>query len=172
MELPEILENDLLVLKPLKEKDFNELYQIASDPLIWEQHPAKNRYEREVFEIFFAEAIKGGYSFKVLDKSTNQIIGSTRFYNYRKNESSVAIGYTFLARKYWGGKYNKSMKDLLMNFAFQFVDNVYFHVGENNIRSQMALNKIGAKRVGILQNEINSKVVISYEYLIRKKDYI
>ncbi len=170
MILPDILENELVVLKVLQETDFDELYAIASNPLIWEQHPAKNRYEKDVFELFFREAIKSDLSFKVIDKSNNQIIGSTRYYNYNQNNSSVAIGYTFLDRKYWGGKFNKSMKDLLINYAFQFVENVYFHVGANNIRSQMALSNIGAKKLGIISQENNGINVISLEYLIKRKN--
>jgi RimJ/RimL family protein N-acetyltransferase len=138
------LEDDLIILKPLKEEDFEALYAAASDPLVWEQHPMKERYKRDVFlENFFKTAIESKGAFLVLDKKTGTAIGSSRFYNLHEKESDVEIGWTFLARPYWGGKYNRAMKALMMNHAFQYVDNIIFRIGENNMRSRKACEKIG-----------------------------
>src|SRR5437867_2338673 len=99
------LENELLLLRPLREEDFENLYKVASDPLIWEQHPAKDRCERDVFELFFRDAMKSSGAFVVIDKKLGQIIGSTRFHAVKETENAIEIGWTFLARKYWGGYY-------------------------------------------------------------------
>jgi len=153
-DLQPTLENDLLILRPLKTVDFEELYKVASDPLIWQQHPEKNRFQREVFEIFFKEAIDSGGAFAVINKKTGTIIGSTRFTRPRGNQNAIEIGWTFLARSFWGGQYNKSMKLLLIDYAFNFVENILLFVDENNIRSQLAVEKLGGERIIELENQV------------------
>ena len=134
-------------------EDFEALYAAASDPLVWEQHPAKDRYKRDVFlESFFKTAIESKGAFLVLDKKTGTTIGSSRFYNLHEKESDVEIGWTFLARPYWGGKHNQAMKALMMHHAFQFVDNIIFRIGENNIRSRKACEKIGGVQIYAAEN--------------------
>lgn len=142
------LESELLILRPLAVDDFESLYKVASDPLIWEQHPNPDRYKAEVFKDFFAEALASLGAFVVIDRKTNEIIGSSRFYeaNFERNE--VVIGYTFLERKYWGGKYNRILKTMMLEHALKFFDSVLFHVGVNNLRSQKAMEKIGGIRIG------------------------
>jgi RimJ/RimL family protein N-acetyltransferase len=146
--LPSILENEWVTLRPLKEEDFEDLYRVASDPLIWEQHPTKNRYQREVFQNYFKGAIESGGALAVYNHKTGELIGCTRFYEYDDNKRTILIGYTFIARHCWGSQYNRSMKKLMMDYAFQFVDKVLFHVGENNIRSRKAMEKLGAQLTG------------------------
>jgi len=146
-DLQPYLENDLLILKPLREDDFEDLYKVASDPLIWEQHPAKDRCQRAIFEAFFKEAMDSKGAFAVIDKKTGEIIGSTRFYPVKETQNAIEIGWSFLARKYWGGHYNKSMKMLLLTYAFDFVENVLFLIHENNFRSQKAVEKLGGERI-------------------------
>jgi RimJ/RimL family protein N-acetyltransferase len=124
------------------------MYTVASDPMIWEQHPNSDRYKREVFEKFFQGAMNSRGAFAVIDADTSNIIGSTRFYNLNTDESVVYIGYTFLARTYWGGTYNHEMKRLMINHAFQYVNRVLFQIGANNIRSQTAVQRIGATLIG------------------------
>ena len=152
-ELQPTPENELVKLIPLKEEDFESLYHVASDPLIWKQHPNNNRYQREVFEKFFSSAIDSKGAFLVINNKNGEVIGSSRYYEYDPAKKSIAIGYTFLARKYWGTAYNKVMKTLMLDHAFKFVDNVIFHIGANNIRSQRAIEKLGAAKVG--EVEIN-----------------
>lgn len=142
-----ILENDYVKLIPLKENDFEQLFSVASDPLVWEQHPNKDRYKRDVFERFFEGAIESGGAFKIIEKNTGEIAGSTRFYNYNAADNSIFIGYTFYARKFWGTKMNPQVKKLMLDYIFQFVDKVNFHVGKDNLRSQKAMEKLGAKKV-------------------------
>jgi RimJ/RimL family protein N-acetyltransferase len=142
------LKGELIELRPLRRDDSNDLFAVASDPLIWEQHPESDRYKEEVFKIFFEGALESGGAFAVVDNKTQQIIGSTRFHGYDPEKSEVEIGWTFLARRYWGGPYNAEMKRLMLTHAFKFVENVVFFVGENNIRSQKATEKIGAIKSG------------------------
>src|SRR3954447_19730715 len=146
-ELQPILEGESLRLRPLRADDYEALFAVASDPLIWEQHPAPDRYQAEVFRGFFQEAMDSGGAFVVIDKKDGSIIGSSRYLGYDEERSEIEIGYTFLARAYWGGAYNREMKDLLLRHAFQFVRHVVFLVGPDNIRSQKAMEKIGGVRV-------------------------
>src|SRR5882757_4868888 len=146
-ELQPHLKGELIELRPLNPDDWDELFAVASDSLIWEQHPERDRYKEGVFRIFFKDAMESGGAFVIIDRKTKQIIGSTRFYGCDPEKSEIEIGWTFLARKCWGGRYNREMKDLLLAHAFQFVEDVVFFVGETNLRSQRAMEKIGATKV-------------------------
>jgi len=139
-----ILQGKRLELRPLRRADWEALYAVASDPLIWEQHPARNRHELEVFRAFFDEALAGGTAFVVVDRANGLVIGSSRFHGYDEAKSEVEIGWTFLARLYWGGVYNGELKQLMLEHAFRFVDSVIFVVGPRNLRSQRAVEKLGA----------------------------
>ena len=142
------LTGDLLELRPLREADFAALYAVAADPLIWEQHPVPDRYREEVFRDFFAEHLASGGALIVLDRSTNAVIGTSRFHGYDPKRSEVEIGWTFLARSYWGGTHNRELKALMLGHAFRFVRTVVFLVHPGNIRSQRAVEKLGAARIG------------------------
>jgi RimJ/RimL family protein N-acetyltransferase len=147
-ELQPILKGQLLELRPLRAEDFPELYMVASDPLIWEQHPNKDRYHEEVFKQFFREALESGGALVAVDSRDGKIIGSSRFNAYDEERSEIEIGWTFLARSHWGGIYNREMKQLMLRHAFRFVKSVIFVVGQKNLRSQRAVEKIGGVRVG------------------------
>jgi RimJ/RimL family protein N-acetyltransferase len=143
-----ILNGELVGLRPLRPEDFHGLYAVASDPLIWEQHPIKDRYKEDVFKEFFREALASGGALIAMDSKNGRVIGSSRFHGYDQEKSEIEIGWTFLARSHWGGVYNREMKQLMLRHAFRFVNNVIFLVGPQNVRSQRALEKIGAVRVG------------------------
>lgn len=169
MNLQPTLSNDTLELVPLKESDFEALYAVASDPLIWEQHPNPDRYKKDVFQNYFKGAIESGGAFLTKDKLTGEIIGCTRFYDYFPDKSEVKIGYTFISRAYWGKQVNPQVKKLLLNYAFQFVDQVIFHVGALNMRSQKAMEKLGAIKIG--EEEVTyygEKPMVNFVYVIRK----
>ena len=163
------LKGELVELRPLKSEDWDHLFSVASDPLIWEQHPESDRYKEEVFRIFFKDALESSGAFVVIDAQTQEIIGSTRFHGYDPKESEIEIGWTFLARKYWGGRYNREMKEMMLAHAFKFVENVVFFVGENNIRSQRATEKIGAIKSGTAKKIYgNRPASVNIRYVIRK----
>ncbi len=142
------LAGQLLSLRPLRADDFDALFAVGSDPLIWEQHPASDRYKPEVFRTFFGEGLTSGGALIATDTKDGRVIGSSRFFGYNADESEIEIGWTFLARQYWGGRYNGEMKDLMMRHAFRFVDHVVFLIGEENRRSRRAVEKIGGVFIG------------------------
>ena len=152
-DLQPTLTGALLELRALRPEDFHDLYAVASDPAIWEQHPARDRYKEDVFEGFFREALESGGAFVVVDRRTGCIIGSSRYFGYSEERNEIEIGWTFLARSYWGGVYNREMKELMLRHAFRFVETVVFLVGPQNMRSQRAMEKIGAVRAGVTRRE-------------------
>lgn len=152
-DLQPILNGELLRLRPLRPEDFDELYAVASDPLIWEQHPARDRYREDVFRDFFRDAMESGGALIALDAADGRVIGSSRYHGYDEEKSEIEIGWTFLARSHWGGAYNREMKRLMLRHAFRFVESVIFLIGERNIRSRKAAEKIGAVRVGTRTTE-------------------
>ena len=169
MELQPHLIGELVELRPLQAEDWDGLFMAAADPLIWEQHPASDRYEEQVFREFFQGALDSNGAFAVIDRNTDKIIGSSRYHNYDPDNSQVEIGWTFLARGYWGGKYNGEMKRLLLEHAFRFVNVVVFRVGATNLRSRKAVERIG----GVLTDRretivLHGRAIEHVIYRIRK----
>lgn len=163
MNLQPTISNELITIKPLQENDFDALFTIASDELLWEQHPNNDRYKKEVFQVFFDNAIQSKGAFIVINNKTNEIIGSSRYYELNEVESSVIIGYTFISREYWGTNYNASLKKLMIDYAFQFLNKIHFHVGDTNYRSQKAVEKLGAIKISELPNDTSLKTNWLYE---------
>ncbi|HEY2825155.1 MAG TPA: GNAT family N-acetyltransferase [Gemmatimonadales bacterium] len=147
-ELQPVLTGPLLSLRPLTAADRDALWAVAKDPLVWEQHPDQTRYVPEGFAKVFQGAMDSGGALVAVDRETGHIIGSSRYHDYDKANDVVEVGWTFLARAYWGGRYNGEMKRLMLTHAFRFVGRVWFKVGPKNLRSQRAVEKIGGLRVG------------------------
>ena len=139
-----MLEGDLVLLRPTRTEDWEEMFAAASDPLIWAGHPAKDRYTEPVFRKYFDAALDSGGALTIIDKETGRIVGCSRYHDYQAEESRVEIGYTFLVRSCWGGAVNGEVKRLMLAHAFRFVDTVQFAVAADNFRSRRACEKIGA----------------------------
>jgi RimJ/RimL family protein N-acetyltransferase len=172
-DLQPTLENEVVRLSPLEENDFDLLYDVASDPLIWEQHPNRDRYKREVFQNFFEGAIQSKGAFKIVDVKLNKVIGSSRFYDADLKRSSVAIGYTFFARDHWGSVFNRAAKTLMLDHAFRFVEEVHFHIGAFNIRSQTSIQRLGALKVEERNIAYHGEAAnLNFVYAIRKTEWL
>ena len=89
------------------------------------------------------EALASKGALVAVDRKTQKIIGSSRYFWCGPAPSELEIGWTFLARSHWGGAHNGEMKRLMLEHAFAFVSSVIFHVGINNLRSRQAVEKIG-----------------------------
>jgi RimJ/RimL family protein N-acetyltransferase len=158
----------LIEVRPLRPEEWESLFAVASDPLIWEQHPANDRYKEEVFKEFFREALESRGAFVVIDRKTQTIIGSSRYFGFDPGKREIEIGWTFLARSYWGGKYNAELKRLMLDHAFQFVESVVFLIGPTNVRSQKAVEKIGGMMIGRRDKTIRGETVAQVVYQIAK----
>ena len=161
------LEGERLLLRPLRADDWEGLFAVASDPLIWEVHPASDRWQEPVFRAFFEDALAHGGALAVTDKATGAIVGSSRFQNYQPDDGgSVEMGWTFLARSHWNGSYNREMKRLMLAHALNSVERVIFRVGETNGRSRRAMEKIGGRltdRTDVEQLPTEPAVHVVYE---------
>ena len=166
---PNTLENDKVVLRIIEPTDFDTLYQVAKDPLIWEQHPNKDRWKEEVFQGFFEGALESKAAYLILDKESGACIGSTRYYGLDEAEKSIFVGYTFYASAYWGAGINPLVKEMMFDFAFNFVDRIYLHVGAENYRSQKAVERLGAIKVAEkMVSYVNEPERKNFEYALEK----
>ncbi|SKB33502.1 Protein N-acetyltransferase, RimJ/RimL family [Parapedobacter luteus] len=170
--IPPLLQNDRAILLPLLETDFEVLYALASDPVVWAQHPQPDRWKASVFRIFFNGAINSKGAFKVIDRKTGAVAGSTRFYDYDAQNRSIFIGYTFYAARYWGTGLNAVVKKLMLDYAFRYVDTVLLHVGAANIRSQKAVKKLGARKIAEVSADYHGDgPKPNFTYEIRREDW-
>jgi RimJ/RimL family protein N-acetyltransferase len=172
-DLQPTLKGHLIEIRPLTPEDFDALLAAASDPLIWEQHPENDRYKTEVFQRFFDGAIESKGAFAIIERKSGRIIGSSRYCNLNPVEREVEVGWTFLERAFWGGSYNRELKSLMLDHAFRFVDRVVFVVGETNLRSQKALQRIGAsflKKVQLPGRD--SAMMPNLVFAIRREVYL
>ena len=161
-ELHSLLVGRIFSVQPLSSEDWERLFAVAFRyTLIWEQHPAADRYQEEVFREFFREASESGGALVVIDRKTQEIIGSSRYFGFDPGEREIEIGWTFLARSYWGGPYNGELKCLMLDHAFRFVESVIFKIGPTNFRSRKALEKIG----GVL-TERREKTNLTVEHVV------
>jgi RimJ/RimL family protein N-acetyltransferase len=162
------LRGPTLSLRPMSAADLEPLWQVSSDPLVWDLHPEPSRATREGFERFFASGLASGGALIVTDNATGQVIGSSRYYDWDPERREVAIGYTFLARAYWGGTANPEMKRLMLDHAFRWADKVWFHVASSNLRSRRAMEKIGGRLTHEGQRPIQGQMVDFVYYRIDK----
>lgn len=171
LKLQPTLQDDLVTIRPLTKEDFEPLFEAAKDPEIWEQH-TDDRYKKEVFAKFFDDSLKSGGALIVTDKASDEVIGTSRYNPLPGTDTATEIGWTFLARKYWGGTYNKAVKTLLIDHAFKFYEDVLFYVDKENIRSQKAMKKIGGVR---LSEDANYHKIRrdnqDFTFCINKKDW-
>ncbi len=172
MNLQPTLEDELILMRPLAENDFEALFEVAKDPLIWEQHPNWDRYKREVFIEFFSGAMESKGAFLILDKESEKVIGSTRFKKVEGAEDAIEIGWSFLARDTWGGKYNRSMKKLMINYALDHMEHIIFYIGKENMRSRKAVEKLGGRQITSPElDHLVRKNGIDLTYRIGKEDW-
>ncbi len=169
-----VLEDEAVRLRPLRPEDWDALFAVASDPLIWEQHPAHDRWQESVFRAFFDDALANKGALIALDAASGAVIGSSRFQGLEEAYGgSVEIGWTFLARSHWGGKYNHEMKRLMLAHALASVAEVRFLVGETNTRSRRALERIGAQLTDQREDRVmaDGAVIPHLTYAITRESF-
>lgn len=166
------LQDDVILLRPLTPDDWEPLFLVASDPLIWALHPAHDRWQMTVFRGYFNEALAQDSAFVIIDKASGDIIGSSRYGFERAGPGEAEIGWTFLARAYWGGETNRRMKRLMLAHALQHFDRVIFLVGQDNLRSRRAMEKIGGRLTErLFRSELKGAVVTHVIYAIDRQGF-
>jgi RimJ/RimL family protein N-acetyltransferase len=165
------LEGRLLSLRPVTSEDFAPLFAAASDPEVWALHPASDRWREDVFRAYFEDGLKSGGALVAVDQASGRVIGWSRYWPEFVAPGEIEIGWTFLARAYWGGAYNGEMKRLMLAHAFQFVDRVILRIGETNARSRRAAEKIGARLQEGRRGQEPMPGVVHLFYAIEKADF-
>ena len=143
------LHGDTVILRPTIAGDWDEMYAVASDPLIWALHPAHDRWQEDVFRQYFADALDSGGGLTIRDKASGAIIGASRYSTRWSGADEVEIGWTFISRDYWGGVTNREVKSLMITHAHRWFTACLFMVGKENLRSRRAMEKIG----GVLRDD-------------------
>lgn len=159
------LRGEKILLRPLREEDFEMLYGVASDPAIWAMHPYRDRYRRDVFKSFFSEAIASKGAFAIIDRADRSMIGSTRFANYDPRGNEIEIGWTFFATAYWRNGTNREVKSLMLSHIFAHVRTVVFQIGAENQRSRIAVERLGGRltREYLLEHNDSTHNYVRYE---------
>jgi N-acetyltransferase len=166
------LAGNTLTLRPMHPNDWDALYAVASDPLIWELHPVNTRHEEPVFRGYFSDGLTSGGGLVVIDRATGQIIGASRYSFDNAGPGEIEIGWTFLARSHWGGTFNREMKRLMLAHAFGSLGRVLFMVGDSNLRSRRAMEKIGGILTERLQTvTLEGREITHVIYAIEKDDF-
>ncbi|WP_294334539.1 GNAT family N-acetyltransferase [uncultured Sphingomonas sp.] len=164
-----VLEGELVRIRPMTAADREPLYAVASDPLVWEVHPAHDRWQRPVFDAFFDACLASGGRLTILDRASGAVIGGSRYDNWVPEADEIEIGWTYIARAYWGGRYNREIKTLMLAHIHREVATVTFMVGADNVRSRRAMEKIGGVlRPGTLPRMMAGEVKPHVVYAIRR----
>ena len=164
-----ILTGELVTLRPMRGDDREALFAVASDKLIWEVHPAHDRWKRDVFDAFFDAGLASGGALTIEDRATGDVIGSSRYDGHDPQADEIEIGWTYIARAYWGGVYNREIKRLMLDHIHRFVRTATFMVGEDNIRSRKAMVKIGGVlRPGTVERTMAGEVKRHVTYEIQR----
>jgi RimJ/RimL family protein N-acetyltransferase len=172
IDLQPCLVGKTITLRPLRKEDFSELYKAAADPRIWEQHPDSSRYKEDVFEErFFAGAIASKGALAVVHNKSARIIGSSRYYDWDPEPRHIAIGFTFLEPSFWSKGTNQEMKALMLSHIFAYADTVWFHVGEKNLRSRRAVEKLGAILSHSEEREVDGNPYVQLFYKLNSSQY-
>ncbi len=160
-----------LVLRPLVKSDYPELFDCANDELLWAGHPAKDRYKEDVFAKMFNEGLSSNTCLVISEAESTKLIGWTRYYVAEDGPNDISIGFTFLTREHWGGSTNRQLKSLMLNHAFEYFDNVWFHIAPTNIRSQKATKKLGAKLINEALLFLAGKESLWQSYKLTKQQW-
>jgi RimJ/RimL family protein N-acetyltransferase len=148
-----------LRLEPMRALHAQALLEAGRDDAIWTWMPAKpatpEKMERWLEKAMEAESQGREYPFVVVRLEDNRVIGSTRYLDVQEADRNVEIGWTWYAPDAWGGVVNPEAKYLLMRHAFDDwrAIRVALKTDINNLHSQGAIKKLGARYEGTLRNQ-------------------
>ncbi|MBL7813742.1 MAG: GNAT family N-acetyltransferase [Saprospiraceae bacterium] len=157
---PNSLEGHLIRLEILEPRHLYVMEAIASNPLIWQNLPIEG-WRNDVFWRWAYDSLecqkKGqAFVFVVIDQHSGKIVGTTRYQDMDCQHNKTDIGWTWYDPSVWGKGYNFEAKKLMLTHAFEVwkVGRVGFKVDERNMRSQRALEKIGARCEGLIRKHM------------------
>ncbi|MBW7982875.1 GNAT family N-acetyltransferase [Enterobacillus tribolii] len=152
------LENEHVMLRPVREDDRESIRALARDSHIWRYFVFRVSSEEE-FENFFNAMLSDQATgtravFIVVDKASGQIAGSMSFGNMVEKEARLEIGWSWLGEAFRGKGINRWAKYLLMRHAFEVLGvlRVEFKTDVLNLQARAGLRNIGAKEEGVLRS--------------------
>ncbi|TNE59088.1 MAG: N-acetyltransferase [Bacteroidetes bacterium] len=155
-----VLDGNLVQLVPLRREHFDDLTELAKDNRIWAHYTLdgtnSGRLRAALTDALAEQKKDMQFPFVILEKSTGQVIGSTRLLELHREHRKLEIGWTWLHPDHWGTAVNLECKLLLLTFCFEILGTtrVQFRTDENNMRSRKAIEKIGARFEGILRHDL------------------
>ena len=156
-----ILEDDVVLLRPLRADDYEHLLPFAlNEPEIWKfsLFPAAGEegLKSYIDTALASKAAGTEYPFIIFDKRTGKYAGSTRFYDIQLNNRSLQLGYTWYGKAFQGTGLNKHCKLLLLQLAFDEFNllRVEFRADNNNAKSIAAMKSIGCTEEGVLRSHV------------------
>ena len=149
-----VLQNDRIILRPLEREDLSPLLELTQDPALW------TYFTHDLSTLAGLEAWAAGHfagdrlQFMVVDKGSQQYLGSTGFGNYFPRDQRIEIGWTWLGRAAQGTGTNREMKSLMLDYAFKELGmlRVEFKTDVLNLPARKALLRLGATEEGILRS--------------------
>lgn len=157
---PILLQGKVVRLEPLERRHAADLLAAAADPAIWLYLPSPQPKSLEEVEAFIADAQSSAATgeqipFAVIDRADGRAVGSTRYLEIRPADKALEIGWTWYARAAQRTAINTECKLLLLRHAFedQGVLRVQFKTDGRNLRSQRAIERIGAVKEGVLRKQ-------------------
>ncbi|SEO80678.1 Protein N-acetyltransferase, RimJ/RimL family [Flavobacterium sp. CF108] len=159
-----ILEDDLVLLRPIQESDIENLLEISiNEPETW-KYSLVGAEGKDNLIHYIQLAIKERekqkeFPFIVFDKKSQKYAGSTRFYDINLDFKTLQLGYTWYGSAFRGTGLNKHCKFLLLQFAFETLgmERVEFRADNNNERSIAAMKSIGCKVEGVLRSNMPTR---------------
>lgn len=152
------LQTDEILLRPMKLEDFDPFLKLTGDKSMWIYFTSdlseKVELKKWIESALTENGNKTRLAFTVIDKSTNQPIGSTSFGNISYRDKRIEIGWTWICKDYQGKGINDQIKYLMMKYAFDTMEfeRVEFKTDVLNIPARKALLRIGAKEEGVLRS--------------------
>lgn len=156
---PITLESDFVRLEPLKLSHASDLHEAGQEESIWEYLPLSIPKVIEDTQSWIKDACEETESgesvaFAIIDRNSNQAIGSTRYLNIQPNDRILEIGYTWLGTQYQRTRINTECKLMLLSHAFEELGAVMvkFKTDLRNEPSKKAIERIGGIQDTIIRN--------------------
>lgn len=165
------LEGERILLIPLELEHAESLFQCSQSTLIWESLPTRIRNLNEM-QTFIRKAILGRehgeeFPYAVFDKTLNRMVGMTRYLRISSVNKNLNIGWTWYSPEVWRTAVNSECKYLLLKYAFEEWEAVRVELitTTTHSRSQEAIERLGAKKEGILRKKYNGLDYVVYSVI-------
>jgi len=152
------LQNDKILLRPTVKEDIDGFEGLTTDKSMWIffTNDLSDKFELEswVSDALIQKENKTRLPFTIIDKKTNNLIGTTSFGNISYRDKRIEIGWTWLGKNYWGKGVNDDVKFLMIRYCFEYQDfvRVEFKTDVLNIPARKALTRLNMTEEGILRS--------------------